>query len=222
MPAFFITGTGTDIGKTFVSCGLITSFRNRGRAITALKPVVSGFDPAHPARSDGGLMLAARGEPCTAQNIARVSPWRFRAPLSPDMAAMRENRAIDFDAVKAFTDKAIADNDDILLIESVGGVMVPLTPTHTTLDWMAEAGLPLVLVAGSYLGAISHALTAIDCVRQHGLAISALVVNQTLDSTVALDDTAAAITRHSGLTAFTLARNAGAEVFHKLADIVEA
>jgi len=220
MTALFVTATGTEVGKTFVTCGLIAAFRARGRSVTALKPVVSGFNPEEAAASDGGLMLAALGEAVTRQNIARVSPWRFKAPLSPDMAAARENRTIDKAALGTFTAGAITENKDVLLIEGVGGVMVPLTDEHTTLDWMTEAGLPLILIAGSYLGAISHALTAVDAVRRRGLRIAALVVNETAGSTVSLEETAATLARHSGLAAFTLARGAGTADFQRLADIL--
>ncbi len=92
MSAIFITATGTDIGKTFVTAGLIRHLRASGREVDALKPVMTGFDPAHPEASDAGVLLAALGRPVTAAEIARISPWRFSAPLSPDMAARRERR----------------------------------------------------------------------------------------------------------------------------------
>ena len=93
MSAIFITATGTDIGKTFVAAGLIRHLRAAGRSVDALKPVVTGFDPLDAAASDTGVLLSALGRPVTPAEIDRISPWRFRAPLSPDMAARRENRS---------------------------------------------------------------------------------------------------------------------------------
>jgi dethiobiotin synthetase len=88
--AVFVSGTGTDIGKTFVTAALIHELRRRGRAVDALKPVVSGFDPAQLAASDPGVFLAALGRAPTAAALDRIAPWRYSAPLSPDMAARRE------------------------------------------------------------------------------------------------------------------------------------
>ena len=93
MTAIFITATGTDIGKTFVAASLIGHFRQMGRLVEAIKPVVSGFDPAQAATSDPGVLLKALGLPVTAPQIERISPWRFRAALSPDLAARREGAA---------------------------------------------------------------------------------------------------------------------------------
>ena len=98
----FVTATGTDIGKTFVACGLIRALRRKGRAAAALKPVLSGFEPAEAEGSDSGRLLAALGRPVTPDEIARISPWRFAAPLSPDMAALREKRTLDFAGVVDF------------------------------------------------------------------------------------------------------------------------
>lgn len=195
MSAFFVTGTGTDVGKTFVTAGLIRHWRRARRTVEALKPVVSGFDPASVAGSDPGVLLAALGRPTNQTEIERLTLWRFRAPLSPDMAAQREGRTIDFQALVDFSRSAIANKSDVLLIEGVGGIMVPLDRTHTVLDWMRALRLPLVLVAGSYLGSISHTLAALEVLRRHDLQVAALVVSESCGSTVPLDDAIATITR---------------------------
>jgi dethiobiotin synthetase len=198
MSAFFVTGSGTEIGKTFVTAALIHSLRRLGRPVAALKPVASGFDPAHPEDSDPGALLAALGEPMSTQTLDRIAPWRFRAPLSPDMAASRENRSIDFAKLVEHSRSAIAAALDTLLIEGIGGVMVPLDERHTVLDWVAALRLPAIVVSGSYLGAISHALTALDALRSRSVAIATLVVNETPQSSVALTETAATIARFAG------------------------
>lgn len=195
MAAVFVTSTGTDIGKTFVTAGLIRELRRRGRAVDALKPVVSGFDETMAEASDPGILLTALGRSVTIETLAGISPWRFKAPLSPDLAAQRESRTLDVDAVVTFSGHAIADNVGTLLIEGVGGVMAPLDEQRTMLDWMTELGLPLILVAGSYLGTISHTLSALDVVARRGLTVTALVVSETVGSSVSLDDTVATISR---------------------------
>ena len=143
-------------------------------------------------------LLAALGEPMSTQTLDRIAPWRFRAPLSPDMAASRENRSIDFAKLVEHSRSAVAAAPDTLLIEGIGGVMVPLDERHTVLDWVAALRLPAIVVSGSYLGAISHALTALDALRSRSLAIAALVVNETPQSSVVPADTAATIARFAG------------------------
>ena len=198
MSAIFITATGTDVGKTFVAASLIRHLRQMGRLVDALKPVVSGFDPEQAATSDPGVLLHALGLPATIQEIERIAPWRFRAALSPDLAAEREGKSIDVDAVVAFCQTAIDQRRDILLIEGVGGVMVPLDAERTILDVMMALQLPIILVAGSYLGTISHTLTALDALYQRGLKVLATIVSETPGSPVPLDDTVAAIGRFAG------------------------
>ncbi len=189
MSAFFITATGTDIGKTFIAAGLIRCWRAAGRQVDARKPVATGFDPALADASDAGVLLTALGRPVTPAEIERISPWRFAAPLSPDMAARRENRSIDFDALVQLSRNAVESHKDMLLIEGIGGVMVPLDETHTVLDWMIALNIPLVLVTGTYLGSLSHTLTALDVLTRHGLAVKAVVVNETSGAAVAIEST---------------------------------
>lgn len=195
MTALFVTATGTEIGKTFVACGLIRHLRAQGHIVDALKPVISGFDPQAAETSDSGLLLATLGRPISAAQIARISPFRFAAPLSPDMAARRENRAIDFAALVAFCRKAVAGSRGTLLIEGVGGVMAPLDDRHTMLDWIAATDVPVLLVAGSYLGTISHTLTALEALRNRGRTLAGLVISESVTSPVAADETARAIAR---------------------------
>lgn len=195
MTAIFITGTGTDVGKTYVAASLIRHLRRMGRTVDALKPVVSGFDPALPATSDPGILLKALGLSVTPQDIDRIAPWRFRAALSPDLAAQQEGKAIDVDAVVAFCRTAIDQRRDMLLIEGAGGIMVPLDDRRTVLDLMIALQLPLILVTGSYLGTISHTLTALDALFRRNLKVLATIVSETPHSSVPLPDTVAALTR---------------------------
>jgi dethiobiotin synthetase len=195
MAAYFVTSTGTDIGKTFITAGLIRTLRGPNHAVDALKPVVSGYEPSVVETSDPAVLLAALGRPVTADEIARIAPWRFRAPLSPDLAAAREGRVIDFDALIAFSRQAIANTPGTLFIEGVGGIMVPLDAGRTVLDWMAALGIPLVLVVGGYLGTISHTLTALDVLSQRHLSIATIVVSESERNPINLDETVASIAR---------------------------
>jgi dethiobiotin synthetase len=195
--AYFVTSTGTDVGKTFVTAGLIRYLRTSNQAVGALKPVVSGYDSSVVETSDPAVLLGALGRPVSAQEIAAIAPWRFRAPLSPDLAAARENRGIVFDELVAFTRDAVARNNGILFIEGVGGIMVPIDAQRTVLDWMAALGVPVLLVVGGYLGTISHTLTALDVLAQRKLSLAAIVVSESERNPVELEDTVASIARFS-------------------------
>lgn len=198
MSAFFVTATGTDAGKTFVTSGLIRHWRAAGRQVDALKPVATGFDPASAASSDTGVLLTALGRPVTPAEIDRISPWRFAAPLSPDMAAQREKRSIDFDALVKFSQATVDGNKGMLLVEGIGGIMVPLDDRRTVLDWMVALNIPLVLVTGSYLGSLSHTLTALDVLVRRGLTVKAVVVNETPGSPVTIQSTIQTLARFAG------------------------
>jgi dethiobiotin synthetase len=221
MTAIFVTATGTDIGKTFVTAGLIRHFRAAGRDVDALKPVMTGFDPAAADGSDPGLLLKALGRPVTAEEIERISPWRYAAPLSPDAAARRENRPLPFDELVAFSRRAIAGSTGTLLIEGVGGAMVPLDDKHTVLDWMAALGVPLLVVTGAYLGTLSHTLTCLDVLERRKLAVKALVVNEMPGSSVTLDDTLATLARFAPRTPMVaLRRTPDAAAFKRIAELL--
>jgi dethiobiotin synthetase len=197
MSAYFVTSTGTDVGKTFVTAGLIRYLRQSGQPVAALKPVVSGYDSSVVETSDPAVLLRALGRPVSAQEIETIAPFRFRAPLAPDVAAAREGRSVDFDALVAFSRKAATASKGLLFVEGVGGIMVPLDARRTVLDWMAALSLPAILVVGGYLGSISHTLTALDVLARRGLSLTAIVVSESARDTVPLDDTVASIARFS-------------------------
>lgn len=208
MSANFITGTGTDIGKTWLACALLQHWRAEGRPVAAFKPVLSGFDPLQPQASDAGALLAALGRAATTAELDAIAPWRFAAPLAPDMAAALEGRCVDFAELVAYTRRSAGANSCPTLIEGVGGVMAPIDLRHTVRDWIVAAGLPCVLVSGSYLGSLSHALTALEALARVGAGVTAIVVNETPDSTVTLDATLESLTRHAtGIPLVSVARD---------------
>ena len=193
MSRYFITATGTEIGKTFVTAALAHRLHTTGRSLRVLKPVASGYDPGDPSGSDTAILQRAAGLPPDAIDL--VSPWRFRAPLSPDMAAAREGRGIDFEALIRFCETGLQSPAEAVLIEGVGGLMVPLDGQHTVLDWMQRLAIPAIVVAGTYLGTISHTLTAMRVLESAGVSVHALVLDETAGSSVLMTDTAAVLER---------------------------
>jgi dethiobiotin synthetase len=191
----FVTASGTSVGKTFVTLKLVAELKAAGRPVQALKPVASGFDAARPEGSDTALLLRAQGLDFTPANLDAVSPWRFAAPLSPDMAAARERRSIPFDALVAHCRTACRRSSLTTLIEGVGGVMAPLDEEHTVLDWIAALAVPPLLVVGSYLGTLSHGLTAAAALRGRGVPARAVIVSESPEQPVPAAETAATFAR---------------------------
>ena len=194
MTAIFVTGTGTDVGKTFVACGLVTEFRRRGHPVAAFKPLASGFDPARPETSDPGALLTALGNRISPAALDCIAPWRYAAALAPDMAAKAEGKCVDFDAVVAFS-RAALGTAEMVVIEGVGGAMSPIAARHTVLDWIAALDLRALVVTGTYLGAQTHALTALAALQARRVQVLAMVASETPGSTVSLAETTRSLAR---------------------------
>ena len=195
MKKYFITATGTDIGKTYVTRLLARQFRAQGKQVRAIKPVASGF-LAEDDSSDTARLLEACGLPRNAETMDSVSPWRFAAPLSPDMAAQREGRELALSDLIAFCHSCAQESADIVLAEGVGGVMVPLNSRgETVLDWMVQLNWSVLLVSGTYLGTLSHTLTALAAMRGRGIVPAAVIVSQSHGSPVTLDETVQSLKR---------------------------
>jgi dethiobiotin synthetase len=182
MSAYFVTSTGTGVGKTFATCALLHAARARGQVVHGYKPIISGWDEGS-ATDTAQIIEASGGE----LRVDAVSPWRFTAPLSPHRAAALEGKTLDVSALNAWCKERLGAQG-LTLIEGVGGVMVPLDNHETTLDWMQALGLPVILVVGSYLGTISHTLTALAALRSRGLKVAAIIMSESDGSTVTLDE----------------------------------
>lgn len=187
---YFITGTGTGVGKTLITCSLASQLRAQGKRISALKPIISGYQPHDPA-SDTAQILKSQNLPLTAPNEAAISPWRFKAALAPSMAAAKEGKKISFPDVAQFC--GMQRISEITLIEGAGGVMVPIDKEHTILDLISVLHAPAILVAGTYLGAISHTLTAGYALLSRGIKLQAVVVSESEDGAMSARDTAHAL-----------------------------
>lgn len=184
--AYFITATGTDLGKTWVTAGLVDACRARGLPVRALKPVMSGYDPERHDESDAAKVGAGR------------TAWYYAAPLSPDLAAAKEGKRIDFPALLGWCRDRIGEEGGLLLIEGIGGVMVPLDERHTVREWITALQIPVLLVCGTYLGSLSHTLTALAALREVGIVPAMLVINESAGSSVSIDETWASLLPHVG------------------------
>lgn len=184
--AFFITGTGTNIGKTVVTCSLVRQLMQLKKDVIAIKPVISGWDANHSGTDTLQLLTSLKLEH-TQENILKVSPWRFKAPLAPSMAASKENQEIDYAKLVEFCKNSTGEHE-YLLCEGAGGVAVPLNKDKTTLNLMHDLGFTVVLVAGSYLGSLSHTITAVKAMESLEIQINSIIVNESVDDAVTLED----------------------------------
>jgi dethiobiotin synthetase len=165
----FVTGTGTGVGKTIVSAALLAAMGAAGEPVRAYKPIVTGLAEA-PGEwpHDHEVLALAAG-----MAAEEVAPVRFDPPVSPHLAAAMTDHSIDpADLVAG----ARADPEDILVVEGVGGLRVPLTNDFSVRDLAVELGLPLVIASPPGLGTINHTLLTIEAARTVGLEVAAVVL----------------------------------------------
>ncbi len=184
----FIGATGTDIGKTYITCMLLRQLQDEGYKARALKPVISGFDPLDIAMSDTGKLLSAMGEEITLDNAKKISPWRYRDPIPPHRAAQQAQQPIDIDDLVNFCQAQNVGDLDFLLIEGAGGIMTPLNYHHTTLDIISRLDCTCLLVLGTYLGTLSHTLSMVACLTEQKVDISGIILSESAESYGSLEE----------------------------------
>jgi dethiobiotin synthetase len=182
MRGVFVTGTGTEVGKTVVAAVLARAARAAGARVSVFKPAVSGLEE-YPLRHeawesaaelpDHALLRLSSG---SAQSDDEIAPYRYAPAVSPHLAAEMEGETIDPDRLRGAA-LAAAEDCDTLVCEGVGGFLVPLTPGYLVRDLAGDLGLPVVIVASPGLGTINHTLLTIEAVRGAGLEVAAVVLN---------------------------------------------
>ena len=204
----FIASTGTNIGKTYLSTLIIKKAKILNFKVNAIKPIISGFNIENFDTTDTGIISAALGK--DQSSIEEVSPWRFEAPLSPDQAAYKENKEIVFKELIDFCLKTlnpIKNINDIVLIEGVGGTMVPINNKYTTLDLMKALDIPVILIIGSYLGSISHTLNAYEVLVQNNINVNSIVVSESEENDIGINQTRKTLLNHiKNISIFPLKR----------------
>ncbi|MEN8126449.1 MAG: dethiobiotin synthase [Planctomycetota bacterium] len=170
----FITGTDTGVGKTLIAGGIAAVLRGQGLKVGVFKPIASG------CRNDGGLIsddtefLAMCADADYLLSV--ITPVTYKTPAAPITCVQLEGRAIDYEAIVTAYNY-LCENTDVVIVEGIGGVMVPIDDEHTVLDLAAEFNLPTVIVARPNLGTINHSLLTIEAVRSAGLPVAGLVIS---------------------------------------------
>ncbi len=173
--SFFITGTDTGIGKTYVACQLIRHYVAQGYRVVGMKPVAAGCDlvDGQWVNEDVALLTQASNVPAP---MHLVNPYCFKDPIAPHIAAEKEGIEIQLDVIQRAYD-ALSALADIVVVEGAGGILVPHNAHYTIADLIARLNIPVLFVVGMRLGCINHALLTMEVMQARGLTVSAWVAN---------------------------------------------
>ena len=166
----FVTGTGTEVGKTVVAALIARTLAGAGTRVAVFKPAVTGLDD--PGEPDHELLRRAAG---SEQGDEEIAPYRYGPPASPHLAASLAGEEIDPARLRAAAASA-AEGADQLVCEGVGGLLVPLAAGYTVRDLAAGLALPLVVAASPGLGTINHTLLTLEAARSAGLEVAMVVL----------------------------------------------
>ncbi|AXS80297.1 dethiobiotin synthase [Dechloromonas sp. HYN0024] len=171
-PAYFLTGTDTEIGKTFITCALLHRAGLDGLKAAGLKPIAAGTDAAGLNEDVEAIRAASHVE------LPRelINPYCFAPAIAPHIAAAEAGISIAFAPIMASCDKA-RRLADLVIVEGVGGFCVPLGAERSTADLACDLNLPVILVVGMRLGCISHALLTAEAIAARGLTLAGWVAN---------------------------------------------
>jgi dethiobiotin synthetase len=166
----FVTGTGTEVGKTVVAAVIARTLATEGKRVAVFKPAVTGLDEG--VETDHALLRRGSG---SGQGDEEIAPYRYGPPASPHLAAALAGEEIDPERLRE-TAAAAAAGADAIVCEGVGGLLVPLSPAYLVRDLATDLGYPVVVVASPGLGTINHTLLTLEAARFAGLEVSAVVL----------------------------------------------
>ena len=166
----FVTGTGTEVGKTVVAAAIARTLAGEGKRVAVFKPAVTGLDEG--VETDHALLRRASG---SVQSDEEIAPYRYGPPASPHLAAALAGEELDPERLRQAAATA-AEGADATVCEGVGGLLVPLSPGYLVRDLAADLGYPLVVVASPGLGTINHTLLTVEAARATGLEVAAIVL----------------------------------------------
>jgi dethiobiotin synthetase len=172
----FITGTDTGVGKTVVTAALAIVLRRRGLDVGVMKPVATGCVRRREGlvSEDAEFLAQAADAP---ESLDEIAPIRLAESLAPTIAAARSGRPLDLEPMWAAW-RRLSMAHEIMLIEGIGGILCPVTPTESVADLARRFGLPIVVVARATLGTINHTALTVEAARARGLEVAGIVINR--------------------------------------------
>ncbi len=172
---FFITGTDTGVGKTVVTGAIARWLVQHGKRIGVFKPIATGCVRRREGLvSEDAEFLAFCSD--SEFTLEQINPVRYREPLAPSVAAERSGRNLDWDEIH-LSYRNLIEKSDLVLVEGIGGVMVPISRDYLVLDMMEDLKLPVIIVARPGLGTINHTLLTINACRSRGLEVVGIIIN---------------------------------------------
>ena len=176
MAHYFITGTDTGVGKTFVTCAFLQTLKQLGVDAIGMKPVAAGgeMSPDGLLNDDVEALRSASGVALTSDDLCC---YLLPEPVAPHIAALHEEIEIDLDVIRQRFDQ-LAELADVVLVEGVGGFLVPLGDSITTADLAVDLDLPVIMVVGMRLGCLNHALLTQEAITARRLTLAGWVANQ--------------------------------------------
>ncbi len=175
MPSFLITGTDTGVGKTVVGCGLAADLTAQRKRVGILKPAETGCPEREGELYPQDAALLA-GFAQSSLPLEEICPYRFAPPLAPSVAADMAGTAIEVNRIREHLQRQVASHD-IVIVEGAGGLLVPLNGRYSFADLAADLQLPVLIVIGSKLGALNHALLTFHCAQARSLPILGYILN---------------------------------------------
>lgn len=173
--AFFITGTDTGVGKTYIACKLIQQYVAQGYKVIGMKPVAAGCELVDGEWvNDDVLKLEAVGNVNAPREL--TNPYSFKEPIAPHIAAELSGKTIEIAVIKQAFD-ALSELADIVIVEGAGGFLVPLNDTDSMADLAIELNIPIILVVGMKLGCISHALLTAEAIKARNVSLAGWIAN---------------------------------------------
>lgn len=176
IPGLFVTGTDTGVGKTVVAGAIANWFKRRNRHVAVCKIAATGCELRREGlvSEDAEFLAACAG---ARHPLDLIAPQRYSEPLAPAIAAERARRPIDWFLINNSI-RLMSRGSDLMIVEGVGGIMVPMDDKHTVLDVAVALKIPAVVVARPALGTINHTLLTVNALRDAGVTVAGVVVNQ--------------------------------------------
>ncbi|MEN9724890.1 MAG: dethiobiotin synthetase [Pseudomonadota bacterium] len=174
--AYFITGTDTDVGKTYIASALVRYFVQQGQTAVGMKPIAAGCEKINGAlrNADVSALLAASN---LAARLEDVNPYAFESAIAPHIAAEQVGVTVSLSKIKHAFD-TLQLQADVVIVEGAGGFRVPINPEQTMADLAAQLNLPVIMVVGIRLGCINHALMTAGSIKAAGLNLAGWVANR--------------------------------------------
>ncbi|MDP3088322.1 MAG: dethiobiotin synthase [Methylotenera sp.] len=216
MPAsYFVIGTDTNVGKTYVASALVRHFVKLGLKTIGMKPVASGceLDQTNTLINEDAVALSAESNVKAPLNL--INPYRFAPAIAPHIAAEQADISINLEVINlAF--KQLKGMAEILIVEGAGGFCVPLNASETLADLAIKLNIPIILVVGMRLGCINHALLTVEAIETRGLTLAGWVANEIDPDMNMFDENLSSLQQRISSPCISVVRWQGDAVFKSL------